>query len=117
MKVRRRFGFEAAHRLPRHPGKCRELHGHSYVLTVTVERPVDEASGMVLDFAELGDVVRREVVAQVDHRCLNDLLENPTAERMAEWAWERLVGVLPGLDEVELHETRDCSVVHRGGRG
>ena len=40
MRVRRRFGFEAAHRLPNHPGKCRELHGHSYVLVVTVNTDV-----------------------------------------------------------------------------
>ena len=53
MIVRRRFDFEAAHRLPRHPGKCRELHGHSYRLVVAVERPVDPDSGMVIDFGDL----------------------------------------------------------------
>ena len=37
MRIRRRFAFEAAHRLPKHPGKCRDLHGHSYELVVTVE--------------------------------------------------------------------------------
>ena len=41
--VRRRFEFEAAHELPNHPGKCKNLHGHSYKLFVTVERPVDAA--------------------------------------------------------------------------
>ena len=43
MRVKRVFDFEAAHRLPGHPGKCRELHGHSYRLVVTVDRPVDPA--------------------------------------------------------------------------
>ena len=41
MRVKRSFTFESAHRLPHHPGKCRELHGHSYRLVVTVDRPVD----------------------------------------------------------------------------
>ena len=37
-----RFGFEAAHQLPWHPGRCRDLHGHSYRLEVTVEGPIGE---------------------------------------------------------------------------
>jgi 6-pyruvoyltetrahydropterin/6-carboxytetrahydropterin synthase len=90
------------------------MHGHSYRLVVSVERPVDGTSGMAVDFADLKQVVRQEVVDRLDHRCVNDLLENPTAERMAEWIWQRLAPALPGLVEVELYETRDCSVVCRG---
>ena len=115
MRVRRRVRFEAAHRLPRHDGKCRELHGHSYEVVVSVERAVDESSGMVIDFSDLKQIVRREVIDKLDHRCVNDLIDNPTAENMAEWIWRRLMNELPGLVEVELGETRDCSVVHRGG--
>lgn len=114
MRVCRRFRFEAAHRLPRHPGKCRELHGHSYELAVTVDRPVDATSGMAIDFSDLKHAVRGEVVDAMDHRCLNDLLENPTAEELARWIWVRLAAALPGLVEIELFETRDCSVVYRG---
>ena len=51
MIVRRSFDFEAAHQLPHHPGKCRELHGHSYRLVVSVNRPVDGHSGMAIDFS------------------------------------------------------------------
>ena len=114
MRVKRRFAFEAAHRLPMHPGKCRELHGHSYVLVVTVERPVDRASGLAVDFGDLKRIVRREVVDVLDHRYLNDSIENPTAEVLAVWIWNRLRGPLSGLCEVELHETANCSVVYRG---
>ncbi|HEX4823111.1 MAG TPA: 6-carboxytetrahydropterin synthase QueD [Candidatus Polarisedimenticolaceae bacterium] len=114
MIVRRVFRFEAAHRLPHHPGKCRELHGHSYRLVVAVDRPVEAASGMAIDFGDLKAIVRREVVDRVDHRSLNDLLDNPTAEVIAAWAWERLHPHLDGLAEIELWETEDCSVVYRG---
>ena len=114
MKVRRRFDFEAAHRLPQHPGKCKELHGHSFRLVVTVERPVDAQSGLAIDFSDLKKVVHEEVVDVLDHRYLNDLMDNPTAERIATWTWGRLAPVLPGLVEVELYETRRCSVVYRG---
>jgi 6-pyruvoyltetrahydropterin/6-carboxytetrahydropterin synthase len=114
MKVRRKFPFEAAHKLPNHPGKCRELHGHSYVLEVTLDRPVDPVSGMAIDFADLKAVVTREVVDQLDHRYVNDLIDNPTAEVMARWIWQRLARVLPGMVEIELHETATCSVVYAG---
>lgn len=114
MRVRRRFDFEAAHVLPHHPGKCSRLHGHTYVLHVTVNRPVDLGTGLAIDFSELKAVVRREAVDVLDHRYVNDLIENPSAENMAVWIWERLAPALPGLEEVELHETRNCSVVYRG---
>lgn len=114
MIVRRRFEFEAAHRLPQHPGKCRELHGHSYKLTVEVDRPVDAASGMAIDFGDLKRLVREAVVARLDHRYLNDVIDNPTAERIAVWIWNQLRPVLDGLTEIELHETSRCSVIYRG---
>ena len=114
MRVRRQFDFEAAHHLPRHPGRCRQLHGHSYRLLVTVDRPVDPASGFAIDFGDLKSIVAREVVSVLDHGNVNEILENPTAEFMAVWIWNRLRGPLDGLVEVELQETRSCSVVYRG---
>ena len=114
MKVRRSFWFEAAHSLPHHPGKCRELHGHSYELVVTVEGPVDPTSGMVIDFSDLKRVVREQVVQVLDHKFVNDIIDNPTAENMTIWIWDRLREELRDLAEIELHETRNCSVVYRG---
>ena len=114
MKLRRRFDFEAAHHLPKHPGKCRRPHGHSYRLVVTVERPLDPDTGMVMDFSDLKKIVSEQVVSRLDHRDINQLIDNPTAELMAVWIWGALRPHLEGLDEVELHETRRCSVVYRG---
>jgi 6-pyruvoyltetrahydropterin/6-carboxytetrahydropterin synthase len=114
VRVRRIFEFEAAHLLPYHPGKCRRPHGHSYRLVVTVDRPVDGASGLAIDFSDLKTVVRREVVDILDHEYLNDVIENPTAENMVVWMWERLAREIEGLTELELFETRSCSVVYRG---
>lgn len=114
MRVKRLFDFEAAHVLPNHPGKCRNLHGHSYRLGVTVERPVDPASGLAIDFADLKEIVQREVVDRLDHRYVNDLIDNPSAENMTVWMWRRLQPALPGLVEIELWETRRCAVVYRG---
>ncbi|HZN54870.1 MAG TPA: 6-carboxytetrahydropterin synthase QueD [Candidatus Polarisedimenticolaceae bacterium] len=114
MRVKRIFDFEAAHRLPEHPGKCRELHGHSYRLVVTVDRPVDPRTGLAIDFSDLKGIVRREAVDLLDHTYVNERIENPTAEAMAAWIWSRLREPLPGLVEVELWETRQCAVVYRG---
>ena len=114
MRIRRRFDFEAAHQLPHHPGKCRDLHGHSYQLLVTVDRPVDPGSGLAIDFTELKRIVRQQVIDELDHKYLNDRIDNPTAELMAVWIWQRLTGELPGLVEIELNETRNCSVIYRG---
>jgi 6-pyruvoyltetrahydropterin/6-carboxytetrahydropterin synthase len=114
LRVRRRFRFEAAHLLPNHPGKCRNLHGHSYELCVTVDLPVSPESGMAIDFSDLKRIVREHVVDRLDHKYVNDLIENPTAEIMAVWIWDRLSDRLDGLVEIELHETRDCSVIYRG---
>lgn len=114
MRVRRRFSIEAAHMLPNHPGKCRNLHGHSYQLFVSVDLPVDPTSGMAIDFGDLKQIVREHVVDRLDHRYINDILDNPTAERMAVWCWQQLTGPLSGLVEIELHETENCSVLYRG---
>ena len=114
MRVKATFDFEAAHRLPHHPGACRELHGHSYHLVVSVERKVAADSGMAIDFADLKEIVRREVVDRLDHTCLNDRIDNPTAEVMAVWIWNALREPLAGLAELELWETRRCAVVYRG---
>lgn len=108
-RVTRSFTFEAAHRLPWHPGRCRDLHGHSYRLEVTVEGPVGE-TGMVLDFDDLKAVVQREVVGRYDHTYLNDLLDNPTAELLAGEAWKRLEAAGLRLARLRLWETPTSSV-------
>jgi 6-pyruvoyltetrahydropterin/6-carboxytetrahydropterin synthase len=114
MAIEMDFRFAAAHRLPRHPGKCFNLHGHNYELTVVVRGVPDATTGLVMDFADIETVVRRDVLEQCDHANLNDFLENPTAENIVVWMWEHLQPALPGLSELRLEETADCRVVYRG---
>lgn len=113
MIVAREFTFEAAHQLPAHPGKCRRLHGHGYRLRVSVEAPVDPATGIAVDFQELKRVVEARVLALLDHSYLNEILPVPSAENIAAWVWERLRGAIRVV-EVVLYEQADCWVVHRG---
>ncbi len=118
MILSKRFRFEAAHRLPHHQGLCRNMHGHSYALRVSLAVEIDPATGMGCDFEELDQVVREQVLTRADHQNLNDFIENPTAEMICRWIWERLAPKVPGrLVEIELHETEDCSCLYRGPDG
>ena len=103
------FTFEAAHHLAWHPGKCRNLHGHSYRLDVSVEAPLD-ANGVVLDFDTLQEVVHDQVIDRWAHRDLNEVLDNPTAELLAHRAWELLTGAGLDLAALRLWETGDSWV-------
>ena len=112
--VTRSFTFEAAHQLPWHNGACRNLHGHGYRLEVTVAGPIND-DGIVIDFADLGAIVRREVVDRYDHTYLNDLLDNPTAELIAQDAFKRLEASGLEVARLRLWETDNCSVEIVGG--
>jgi 6-pyruvoyltetrahydropterin/6-carboxytetrahydropterin synthase len=114
--IRKQFAFEAAHVLPHHQGKCSRLHGHSYRLDVSVSGPLQSegpATGMVVDFDELARIVRASVIDALDHRHLNDTIENPTSENIAVWIWRRLAPQLPGLCELTLWETANACAVLR----
>ena len=114
MLVARDFRFEAAHRLPDHPGKCRHLHGHSYRLRVVCSAPVNEQTGLAIDFAELKRIVQTEVLEHLDHADLNDRFPIPSAELIAIWFWDALTATGLTLHEIELKETEVCSVIYRG---
>ena len=112
VSIIRRYSFEAAHKLDWHLGKCRSLHGHSYVLEVEVTGPVGE-HGVVMDFAELDTVVEECVVSRLDHTYLNDLLDNPTAELVASAVGGWLDEAAIGWSVLRLWETERGSVVVR----
>jgi 6-pyruvoyltetrahydropterin/6-carboxytetrahydropterin synthase len=96
------------------------MHGHSYRLEVAVGGPLQTdgpASGMVVDFDDIKRVVRRLAIEELDHRTLNDVLDNPTAERIVLWIWDRLEPELPGLEELVLWETANsCAVLRKSER-
>ena len=107
--IKKTFTFEAAHFLPLVPSnhKCRNMHGHSYEVTLIVKGPIDEDRGWVCDFAVLsaeGEKIRK----QLDHRCLNEIegLENPTSELLARWIFLRSKAQ---LSSVIVSETRTSS--------
>ncbi len=72
IRITKEFKFEMAHALKDYDGLCRNIHGHSYELKVTIAgRPItDEKSpklGMVMDFGDLKKIVREQIVDRYDH--------------------------------------------------
>lgn len=114
MQLSMEFRFAAAHRLPYYDGPCFRMHGHNYKLVVTIGGKVDPKSGMIMDFMQLKSIVQEQVLDHCDHKCLNDFMDNPTAEHIAVWCWERLRPRLPGLAEVKVYEIDDACVTYRG---
>lgn len=72
IRITKQFTFETGHALFGYDGKCRNVHGHSYKLSVTViGSPITDSShvkfGMVIDFSDLKKIVREEIVEVFDH--------------------------------------------------
>lgn len=114
MILKREYRFEASHQLPRHPDKCKRLHGHSYRFIVEIEGEIEPYQGMVLDFGDLDEIVNKKTIARMDHYHLNDFIPNPTAEWIAVWIWNELAPELEGLRSIELFEVEGASVIYRG---
>ena len=97
------------------------MHGHSYRLDVAVRGPIQTdgpARGMIEDFDTIKRIVDREIIHALDHFTLNDLIENPTAERIVMWVWQHLEPHLPGIDELVLWETpTSCAVLRKSDFG
>lgn len=75
MLITRKLEFDAGHRIPDHRSLCRHLHGHRYVIEVTVSGDLTQQNGnarngMVADFSELKSLVRKLIVDQWDHAFL-----------------------------------------------
>ena len=72
IRVTREEEFEAAHLLPEYDGGCRNLHGHSYRIKVTVEGPKNKGWGMVLDFKTLKAIIKNIVPDHKFLACVED---------------------------------------------
>lgn len=113
----REYRFEAAHWLPAVPAghKCARLHGHSYIIALTLRGEVDAATGWLIDFGVIDERVT-PILARLDHRCLNEIpgLANPTSELLADWLWRELHPSLPSLAALSVAETPDARCIFRG---
>lgn len=112
MKVQ--YRIESARRLTKLPTDhpCSQIHGHSFVITLTLFGPWDETRGWMYDYHELDTIVKPHL-SPLDHHYLNDIagLENPTSEALCLYLYQTLKLVLPELQKVTVAETptTECS--------
>lgn len=117
--LRKKFTFEAAHKLPHHSGKCRRLHGHSWVATIVLQGPTLQVSGsdtgMLIDYSFIKSEMNPILEKYLDHHYLNETLplESPTSENLAVWLYGELCKKIPYLVAVEIDETCTCSCEYR----
>ncbi|MGC7405260.1 6-carboxytetrahydropterin synthase QueD [Pandoraea pneumonica] len=128
--ITRKLEFDAGHRIPDHRSQCRNLHGHRYVLEITLAGEVSRESGasdngMVMDFADVKALANEHLVSVWDHAFLvyegdaavRDFLATmpdhktvvfdrvPTVENLAAAAFDKLSGVF------DAHYGRDLRLV------
>jgi len=117
-EIQKIFHFEAGHQLKHHNGLCRQPHGHSYRLIVTIRNhmltPAGPKKNMVLDFSDLSQCVWPMIEEYFDHKWLNDTLQtdSPTAEFMAKWIFDYLENKLPGLYSITVCETETAKAIY-----
>lgn len=130
IRITKQFNFETGHALYGYDGKCRNVHGHSYKLSVTViGKPITDTThvklGMVIDFGDLKKIVKEEIVDRFDHATIfnkntphivlaNELIEHghnviladyqPTSENMVIDFASKITARLP--DNVKLHSLK-----------
>ena len=72
IRITKQFRYEGAHALYNYDGKCKYIHGHSYILYVTVKgSPINDPdsckNGMMMDFKDLKSIVNEAVIEKCDH--------------------------------------------------
>jgi len=133
IRVTKQFGFEMSHALTNYDGFCRNIHGHSYKLQITIIgepllKPGDPKDGMVMDFSVLKKLVKKHIIDSLDHSLivnnvaahdklveLGELYERhhivnfqPTTENLVLFIAEKFKKLLPEhleLFSVRLYET------------
>jgi len=137
IRITKQFSFETGHALYGYDGKCRNIHGHSYKLSVTVNgTPINDAEnvkyGMVIDFSDLKKIVKEEIVNEFDHATVfnkntphvelaKELKDRghhvllvdyqPTSEMMVIDFAQKIINRLPNnirLHSLKLQETATC---------
>jgi 6-pyruvoyltetrahydropterin/6-carboxytetrahydropterin synthase len=132
LSLSRRYRFAALHRLhspqfseeenQRLYGKCNNPygHGHNYTLEVTVTGPIDSATGMIANLADLDSFVETHVLEPFDHRSINEELPEfrdcvPTTENLCKEIFRRLAPFpVARLECVRIEETGNNSFEYHG---
>jgi 6-pyruvoyltetrahydropterin/6-carboxytetrahydropterin synthase len=111
--------FSSAHILHGHPGNCKRMHGHNWLVEAEVQGDNTNEIGMVIDFKEIKNNLK-EIVSLLDHQFLNDLEpfinENPTAENISKYIYKELSNNINTdnikVSKIKLWETNNSAVTY-----
>lgn len=111
-RIGKTYDFCAAHFLTKVPDghPCKRMHGHNYTVEIEVRGDIAELNGFCngIDFHQMDSVVK-PIIAKIDHQTLNDFIENPTAERIAQYILrEILASSTKYIYSVKVWETPKC---------
>jgi 6-pyruvoyltetrahydropterin/6-carboxytetrahydropterin synthase len=96
LKLTKQFNFEMAHALEGYDGLCKNIHGHTYELFVTViGSPISDSSspkyGMLIDFKDLKSLIKERIINQFDHALVLSNKTSPTLLKELKLQYERIV--------------------------
>jgi len=111
--------FSSAHVLHGHPGDCKRMHGHNWIVEAKVEGNNINKIGMVIDFKDIKNILS-DIVSKLDHRYLNDIEpfidNNPTAENISKYIYKELSKNINTdnikVSEIKLWETNNSAVIY-----
>ena len=86
--VTKRIEVSGAHHLElNYESKCSNLHGHNWIIDISMRSKTLDANGMVMDFSH----IKKSICDALDHKYINDVVPyNPTAENIAKWICDTL---------------------------
>jgi 6-pyruvoyltetrahydropterin/6-carboxytetrahydropterin synthase len=111
-RIIKTLSVSSSHKLPNHDGKCRNLHGHNWKITVTCEAKELNEDGMIVDFGRI-----KSICNELDHTDINMVFKSrmvgkpPTAEVIAEYLCNRI----PHCIKVEIEETEGNKAIFEKG--
>lgn len=112
-RISKTFEFSAAHRLndlePGHP--CSRMHGHNYTVELFLEASEVSEVGFVRDYREL-DEFKTWIDNTFDHRIVNEVVSQPTAEQMARFIYHRAAALYPEVVAVSVKETGKTTAMY-----
>ena len=111
--------FSSAHILHGHPGNCKRMHGHNWLVEAEVQGDNTNDIGMVIDFKDIKNNLK-EIISNLDHQFLNDLEpfinENPTAENISKYIYKELSNNINTdnikVSKIKLWETSNSAVTY-----
>lgn len=130
-RISKSISFCYGHRLLNYDGKCKHLHGHNARAVIILEQEELDERGMLVDFKDIKDVVKKWVDAELDHNmllCKDDPIlpvlreagerfflmdDNPTAENIAKLIYEFVAAADYPVIDVSIWETDTCYASYR----